>query len=453
MNILLYTPAVPKQSIHMDYLISCEPLELEYLYTVLEEKHSIFFLENGKERALFKKIASDHIKMLCISCYINHTPYILSLVQRLKNDFPALYIAVGGVYAEVVPEHFFSPFIDAVVFGNHLSAISIIADSVSSQSNLDEVEGAAFRSKDFQMQPVKSVSQNVPIPKRILFDKNPGRYHYLYFKACATLKTASGCPGKCSFCFCRKLNGGSYSARPMLEVVDEIEGLSAENIFIVDDTFLTGTKRLEIFCDELEKRKIRKTFIAYGTAHFISQHPELIERLKNNGLSALIVGFEYITNAGLQAVNKGASITDNENTITVCQQLDIELFALFICDTDWHHSDFWKLAIYIRKNKIRFATFSTPTIFPKTDVAIEQNTVFDVQLLWRYDLLRLHGKPKHISTSSYYLWLFFLYLLPAMSFSSLRHFLSRYGFFKGVGAIVESSFFGVAYLFKLLSWK
>ena len=453
MNILLYTPVVPKQSIRMDYLISCEPLELEYLYTVLEEKHSVFFLENGKERALFNKIASDQITMLCISCYINHTPYILSLVQRLKKNFPALFIAVGGVYAEVVPEHFFSPFIDVVVFGNHLSAISVIADSVSVQRQLEMVEGAAFRSKDFQMQPVKSVSQHVPIPKRILFDKNPDRYHYLYFKACATLKTAAGCPGKCSFCFCRKLNGGSYSARPIAEVVDEIEGLSAENIFIVDDTFLTGTKRLETFCDELEKRKIRKTFIAYGTAHFISRHPELIERLKNNGLSALIVGFEYITNAGLQAVNKGATIADNDNTIALCRQLDIELFALFICDTDWHHRDFFKLAIYIRKNKIRFATFSTPTIFPKTDVAIEQNTVFDIKLLWRYDLLRLHGKPKHISTISYYLWLFFLYLLPAMSFSSLRHFLLRYGFLKGIGAIIESSFFGVVYFFKLLSWK
>jgi hypothetical protein len=176
-------------------------------------------------------------------------------------------------------------------------------------------------------------------------------------------------------------------------------------------------------------------------------------RLKNNGLSALIVGFEYITNAGLQAVNKGASISDNENTIAICQQLDIELFALFICDTDWHHRDFWKLAIYIRKNKIRFATFSTPTIFPKTDVAIEQNTVFNIQLLWRYDLLRLHCKPKYISTGSYYLWLFFLYLIPAMSFSSLRHFLSRYGFLRGIGAIVESSFFGVVYFFKLFSWK
>lgn len=453
MNILLYTPPIPKQSINMDYLISCEPLELEYLYTVLEVNHSVFFLEKGKEKALFKMIATNQISMLCISCYINHTPFILSLVQKLKKKFPALYITVGGVFAEVVPEYFFSAFIDAVVFSNHLSAIMTIAYAVSSQRKLEMVEGVAFRNTDFKIQPVKLVHENIPIPKRVLFDKNPNRYHYLYFKSCATVKTASGCPGKCSFCFCRKMNGGFYHTRPILDVIDEIEGLSTENIFIVDDTFLTGVKRLEAFCDELEKRNIRKKFIAYGTTHFISRHPELIERLKNNGISALIVGFEYITNAGLLNVNKGNSVIDNDNTIAICKQLDIELFALFICEPDWHHRDFRQLANYIRKNKIRFATFSTSTIFPETDVALEQNTVFDIKLLWRYDLLRLHCKPKHISVASYYLWLFFLYFIPVMSFSAQKHFLLRYGFLRGIGVIVKGSFFGVVYFLKLLIWK
>ncbi|HEY6914164.1 MAG TPA: hypothetical protein VI413_05760, partial [Paludibacter sp.] len=226
-----------------------------------------------------------------------------------------------------------------------------------------------------------------------------------------------------------------------------------ENIFIVDDTFLTGAKRLEAFCDELEKRNIRKKFIAYGTAHFISAHPDLLARLKKNGLSALIVGFEYINDAGLKAVGKDASTANNDHTIALCRQLDIELFALFITDINWKHADFQQLASYIRKKKIRFATFSTPTIFPKTDMAIQQNTIFNIKLLWRYDLLRLHEKPVHISAVSYYLWLFLLYMIPAMSFSSLRHFLTRFGFWRGIRAIAESSFFGIIYFLKLLIWR
>lgn len=453
MNILLYTPPVPKQSIQMDYLISCEPLELEYLYTVLHEKHSVFFLEKGREKALLESIAVNEIELLCISCYITHTPQVLLLAEKLKQDFPSLFIVVGGVYPEVVPEHFFLPCIDAVVFGDQLRAINKIADNLSTGDDFQLIEGVAFKETGFKLQPVLSVPHEIPIPQRILFDKQPEKYFYLYFKACATIKTAAGCPGKCSFCFCRKMNGGTYHARPIADVVDEIEGLSAQDIFIVDDTFLTGAKRLEAFCDELEKRNIRKKFIAYGTAHFISAHPDLLARLKKNGLSALIVGLEYINDAGLKAVSKGASTADNDNTIALCRQLDIELFALFITDTNWKHRDFKQLASYIRKKKIRFATFSTPTIFPKTDIALQQNTVFDIKNLWRYDLLRLHEKPKHISVVSYYLWLFFLYLIPAMSFSSLRHFLKRYGFFRGIREIAESSYFGIVYFIKLLIWK
>jgi len=453
MNVLLYTPPVPKQSVRMDYLISCEPLELEYLYTALIEKHTVNFLEKGKEKSLCKMIASNDIKMLCISCYITQTTFVLTLVEKLKSKFPSLYIAVGGVHAEVVPEHFFSPNIDVVVFGNHLSAISSIADAISKNSRPDIVQGTAFRENDFEIDILKSTRERVPIPERIIFNKNPERFHYLYYKSCASLKTAAGCPGKCSFCFCCKMNEGNYNARPISEVIDEIEGLSVENIFIVDDTFLTGTKRLETFCNELEKRNIQKNFIAYGTANYIAAHPEMVARLERIGLSALIVGFEYITNSGLKAINKSATIADNDKTINICQQLDIELFALFICNTDWHHHDFFKLAKYIRKKKIRFATFSTPTTFPKTDDAIQQQTVFDIKQLWRYDLLRLHEKPKHISAISYYLWLYFLYLIPAMSFSSLQHFLSRYGFLKGMKAIAESSFYGAIYFLKLLIWK
>ena len=166
--------------------------------------------------------------------------------------------------------------------------------------------------------------------------------------------------------------------RPIDEVVDEIEGISAGNIFILDDNFLTVPTRIESFCDALEKRDIKKKFIAYGTADFIAQHPRLMDRLKKNGLSALIVGLEYISSTDLQAVHKKATPADNDLTISICHDLDIELFALFICDPGWHHRDFFRLASYIWHKGIRFATFSTPTVFPKTEEAIRQHATFQV---------------------------------------------------------------------------
>lgn len=453
MKILLYTPPVPKQSIHVDYLISCEPLELEYLYTVLSPKHAVSFLEKGSRRLLYEKIKTDRISMLCISCYITHVPGVLTLVKQLKIDFPSLYIAVGGVYAEVVPEHFFSPDIDAVIFGNHLAAIVAIADGVAAGMLPDKMDGVAFRTNDFQYEPVRTNIQVLPVPDRVLFQQHPEKYYYMYFKSCASIKTSVGCPGKCTFCFCRKMNNGMYQARSVEQVINEIESIATENIFILDDNFLTNVTRLEQFCEALESKNIWKKFIVYGTAHFVSTHPELMLRLKNNGVSALIVGFESITSEGLELINKDASTEDNDKTIAICKELDIELFALFICEADWHHRDFRALASYIRKKEIRFATFSTSTIFPETDIAIELKLKFDIPSLWRYDLLRLHEKPRNIPTAAYYWWLYMLYLTPLMRFSSFRHILKRYGFWGGLGVAVKSSTFGLIYLVKLLIWK
>jgi hopanoid C-3 methylase len=453
MNILLYTPPIPSQSIRMDYLISCEPLELEYLFTVLKEQHAIYFLEKGRKAKLCKMIAENNIHLLCISCYITHTPFVLTLAKKLKRTFPKLYITVGGVHAEVVPEHFFSPDIDAVVFGNQLEVIRKIADSLSCSMIPEKTKGAAFRNDDFTMQPPASDPMVYPIPERIILKRNPRKYFYLYFESCVSIKTAQGCPGNCSFCFCCKMNAGIYKMRPIDEVVDEIEGISAGNIFILDDNFLTVPKRIESFCDALEKRDIKKKFIAYGTADFIAQHPRLMDRLKKNGLSALIVGLEYISSTDLQAVHKKATPADNDLTISICHKLDIELFALFICDPDWHHRDFFRLASYIWHKKIRFATFSTPTVFPKTEEAIRQHATFQLEKLWRYDLLRLHGKPANITAFSYYMWLYLLYLLPAMRISNLRHILKRYGWRKGMGAVLKSSLSGAEYFLKLLIWK
>jgi len=453
MKILLYTPPVPKQSIDAEYLITCEPLELEYLYTVLSPKHSVYLLEKGSKRLLVYKIKTKQILMLCISCYITHTPFVLSLAKELKSIFPFLYITVGGVHAEVAPEHYFSPFIDAIIYGNHLTAISTIANSISAGTQPENIDGAAFKTENFQVIPVRTNIQELPIPNRVLFNHHPEKYYYMYFRSCSSIKTSIGCPGKCTFCFCRKMNNGHFQMRPINQVINEIEQITSENIFILDDNFLTSNARLEQFCTALETKNIKKKYIIYGTAHFVANHPEIMKRLKKNGVSALIVGFESICSESLAQMNKEGSTNDNDATIAICKQLKIELFALFICDTNWHHRDFRSLATYIKKNEIRFATFSTSTIFPKTDVAIAQNTVFDIQLLWRYDLLRLHSKPENISVIAYYFWLFYLYSIPFMSFSSFKHILKCYGFWEGIKVAIKSSTFGIIYLIKLLIWK
>ena len=97
--------------------------------------------------------------------------------------------------------------------------------------------------------------------------------------------------GKCTFCFCSEMHAGGYGARPMADVIDEIEEIPVNNILILDDNFLISRKRLLEFYELMKEKKLKKKFIAIGNARFIAENPDVMEKLKSVGLNAMMVGF------------------------------------------------------------------------------------------------------------------------------------------------------------------
>ncbi|MBK6782720.1 MAG: radical SAM protein [Saprospiraceae bacterium] len=173
--------------------------------------------------------------------------------------------------------------------------------------------------------------------------KYKNKYNLFYFNDCASIKTSFGCPEKCTFCFCRKMNQEEYGRRPLASVLQEIESIPNKNVFIVDDNFLLSPTYLEAFCESIKEKKITKQFIVYGTSRFIANHPELMKKLREAGLLAILVGLEFISDEALNAVHKGSDYADNETCIRVCQELDIELIGLFMLDPNWPASEFKNL--------------------------------------------------------------------------------------------------------------
>ena len=86
--------------------------------------------------------------------------------------------------------------------------------------------------------PDKVNFNDFPIPERPLLRKYKNKYNLFYFNDCASIKTSFGCPEKCTFCFCRKMNQEEYGRRPLASVLQEIESIPNKNVFIVDDNFL-----------------------------------------------------------------------------------------------------------------------------------------------------------------------------------------------------------------------
>lgn len=455
LTILAYKPGLSIQTIKLNRFIRCEPLELEYLFTVLQS-HDIHLLDgivdNSEPIRLAKKL-KPHVVL--ITSLITNINTVLTRAKQLKSlDDPPL-IFVGGPHAEVIPEHFYSIDIDGVFFANQLESVVEVVTRIKKGIPFHDVAGGAFRvNGQFVKNPSKALNPaTLPRAKHYLLEKFPERYNIIYYKPCAAIKTSFGCTDNCTFCFCTEMLGGAYSARPIGDVIDEIEEISVGNIIILDDNFLVNRKRLNEFCELLEKRGIKKEYIVIGGAQFIAANPDLMKRLRSNGVTAVMVGFEFVTDKELLSFKKKASMEDNNKAILICKENDIDLFALFIVNPDWRHEDFRRLANYIRKNYLPFALFSTLTVFPGTNLARTIKPQEDPAKWWRYDLLRLHQKPKHMTSLMFYLWVFYLYMIPGMRFATLRKFHQKYGTTGIIKHFFTSFLIGMEYLFKLLIWR
>ncbi len=456
LRILVCKPRLSIQTIRLNRFIRCEPLEMEYLYTVLQS-HDIYLLDGIVDRRNPVRLASKlKSQVVLFTSFITNISTVLKTAACLKALANPPLIFVGGPHAEVVPSHFFSKDIDGVFFANQLEGIVSVIDRIQQKKPYQDVPGGAFPiDGEFVSNPSPPLDPlKLPKPRHFLLENFPERYKIIYYKPCAAIKTSFGCTGNCTFCFCTKMHGGTYGTRPIKDVVDEIEEISVRNIIILDDDFLIGKKRLLEFCDLIKNRKLKKEFIAIGNSRFIAQNKDVMSRLRQAGVSAMMVGFEFVTDEELNIFNKNAHVSDNNRTIEICQELDIDLFALFIINPNWRHADFRKLARYLRDNYLPFALFSTLTIFPGTELArLNTNLKINVSKWWRYDLLRLQQRPGHMSSLMYYLWMFYLYLIPGMRFTTLRKYRQRYGLFGIVRHAVTSFFMGLEYLVKLLIWR
>lgn len=455
LRILAYKPGLSIQTIKLNRFIRCEPLELEYLYTVLQN-HDIHLLDGIMDKRnpirLAKKLKPQ---IVLFTSLITNITTVLETAKKLKTlDEPPL-IFVGGPHAEVIPEHFYSQDIDGVFFANQLESVVEVVNRIVKDIPFNDVAGGAFQvNGQFVKNPSKTLDPTkLPRAKHYLLEKFPHRYNIIYYKPCAAIKTSFGCTDNCTFCFCTEMNGGGYSARPISDVVDEIEEITVENIIVLDDNFLVNKKRLLEFCELLEKRGIRKEYIIIGGAQFIANNPDVMKKLRIIGVTAVMVGFEFVTNKELASFEKKASMAENNLTIKICKDNDIDLFALFIVNPDWQHTDFRKLANYIRNNYLPFALFSTLTVFPGTNLAKTTKPQVDPNKWWRYDLLRLHQKPKHMTALMFYLWVFYLYMIPGMRFATLKKFHQKYGTFGIIRHFFTSFLIGLEYLFKLLIWR
>lgn len=451
MKVLLVRPKPHKETIGLQHVMICEPLELEYLVSnvpdKIKDKVKLKIIDLIVEKRSYKDILlKEKPDFIIFTGYITHVGIIKDMSKESKIILPNVKIGVGGVHAEVVPEDFNSEWIDFIYSRNGIDGFNLTLEGLLEGKDTETIN------QDIVNLGQKNTEFNYKYPARESVSQYRKYYYYMFHSPCALIKTSYGCPYNCSFCFCKEITDGKYFARKVEDIMDELEEIKEEEVYIVDDDFLYNVDRLQAFVNALKKRNIKKKFLVYGRADFIVKNKEILTQLREVGLRAVIVGIESFKSEDLKSYNKGTTKEINEECIKVLKSLDIELYATLIMPLDFTIDDFRQLTKWLKGLDVRFVNLQPLTPLPGTEIFEEYLPDLLVQRedyhLW--DMAHVVLKPEFMSIRRFYLELLIAYYRIIMRPKHIYALIKKYGIKDNIKMLIGSNFVSAQYIYKIV---
>ena len=484
MKVLLFRAKPHKETIGLQNVMICEPLELEYVAAYIEKfGHEAIIVDMILERKPISYFVRLHNPdVVGFSGYISHVNILRNYAREVKLTNPRIYTIIGGVHAEVNPEDFESPYVDFIIRANPLKTFEAILerlqsgaeDSANFGASADATDSANFgenagaplaASSEFddidciyranKTPPVKETTFDYPFPARDKVNKYRAKYYYMFHRNCSLIKTSFGCPYNCKFCFCRQITDDKYFVRDLDNIVAELESIPETEIYIVDDDFLFNRDRLLDFCDRLKQHNVHKKYLVYGRADFIAANEDVIAALKEVGLRAVIVGLESCDSRQLDDYNKRTNVEINEKACAILHKYDVECYGTFILGLDWKWADFKALLRWIKKLGLVFVNLQPLTPLRGTEMyeAYKDRFIVREDEYEKWDLAHLVVKPTYISPRKYYWYTIVLYYLVTVNPKSAIYMIRKYGLHDTLKLSFGAALVSHQYFMKLIKGK
>ncbi|HEX3037448.1 MAG TPA: cobalamin-dependent protein [Oscillospiraceae bacterium] len=386
--------------------MDCEPLELEYLFTACKEINVDAMIYDGivehrKFSDVLKKYRPDIVAM---TGYITQENSMKKYAGISKRICPSCKVIIGGVHAQLNYKRLYFPDVDYLFRSESMQSFQELIVAIENHASVSTINGLCYRSAGefVENELIPCDINDLPIPIRDFQRQHADQFRYLEYSAVATLKTAVSCPYKCSFCYGTNLHGGSYQARSIEKVIDEIKLIDAQTIFIVDSDFLVNENRLHQFAAAIKSNNIHKAFICYARADFIVNHSAVVHELCEVGFAYFLVGIEGIEDSNLKSYDKLTSKEINESCIRILNQNNAECIALLIADLSFRRKDFKHVYAWIKQQKLNHVSMTVFTPIPPTTLYQKEKEKIFEKNIEKWDLAHLVIRPQNISAFRFY---------------------------------------------------
>lgn len=416
LKVLLINPEESRTIWTLSGIIDDEPLDLEMIYTVLKNNNidvKIFDVQRDAPKKIDEVLREYNPTITYINGVTKQVPFIKEYNHLIKNFDENIKTIIGGNYAEYNYKDLFSDDVDYISRSYEPSVISDIAKFTSGNNiDLSKLNGLCYKkNNEWIVNEIKAVEINeLPVINRDFFYKYKETFKYLDVKPVAHIRTAYSCLNKCEFCYRTMLNCGKYTERTIESVVEEIKSIDCENIYIIDDNFLTDRERILSFIKLIKLNKIKKNFISYGRVDFIIKNEDIIKQLKEIGWMYLLVGIEAANDNYLDKYNKLISISDSERCIKMLEEIGIRCMGMMIIDLDFTSKDFKNLYKWIKKIGLKRFALSIYTPLPGTKLYDKYKDEIIINDLTKFDFVHVVAKPTNMGVFWFY-WNYYILVI------------------------------------------
>ena len=343
MKILLVSPCPPDNQRHDS--MAFPQLTLPLLAGMTPKEHDVSITEE----VFNQKIDFDQeVDVIGISIMTQTAIRGYEIANEFKKRGKT--VIFGGIHASVLPE-------EAIMFGDAV-VIGEAENGLWEQVLLD-VESGNLK-ETYKLENYPDLDKYI-MPRRDLTKRMPGRL------AVAPIETGRGCPYNCDFCTVPKSFGSKQRHKTIDSIIKDIEGIKEKNLFFLDDNITINKK----FARELFERLIplKKGWVGQASINIVNDK-ELMRLARKSGCKGLLIGFESMTDTGLNKYRKTfASFDRNVEAIKTLQDNGIMVMASLVFglddDTTEVFDTAWK---FLSKSKPAFLQACALTPYPGTEV-------------------------------------------------------------------------------------
>lgn len=334
----------------------------------------------------------DFIGITITISYIAQTYAYLETLRKI-----GIPVVAGGSHVNPLPEEALAHGADVVAIGEGEQTILELADYFCGNTrDMSAINGLCFKDDrgNIRRTPPRALIKDIdsiPFPAFEDFpirnytgsddvDSNPNFW---------SVFTSRGCPFNCTFCCGHNVFGRSSRLRSAENVFDEIRYLvntyGAKKITFQDDEILLSRERVLKLCDLIKKDGLK--FKMSIRSRITSIDEELLNRLREAGLTRISFGIESWNDDTLNKVKKRYMVKDIEKSIEILDRTRFPLVHLttligFPWETKEHLRENLRVLSKIPRSIRYFLTVGIPVPYPNTELYNEYREQYGFANWW-----------------------------------------------------------------------